>query len=374
MNLLPLPTAAVAPRTALRSPTSRIRRRRKSIIASAPGRRSSGTFAWYHSDEPGPNSTAGCRGIRGRFSIPRTVNVLALNDVLTPTIGRCWRSDTDSCAFATILCRAIGRDEPGIFSGVRRAIRGFPASSRRVRLLGTLFDGGAHTDSSLYSHSVNVSFSAPARSPHRQGRAAIIGGSGCASLPPATRMASFNFTPGSRKGPIPTSGAPRPATPSPACCSAFPQRRRSTSRRQTTSSPTTSPPTFRTTSGCASTSRQSWRALRIRAGPQERNDAFTVGFDRDRPFPVQVPGSNLQGGLMYAGVDGYPTYQGNPSQLNFGPRAGIAWSLDSRNGRSRRLRAVLGAVADCAGARPGCARHARLHGCDHLSSRASTAG
>ena len=65
-------------------------------------------------------------------------------------------------------------------------------------------------------------------------------------------------------------------------------------------------------------------------GLREANDAFTVGFDRERPFPVQVPGLNLKGGLMYAGVDGYPTSQGNPSRLNFGPRGGIAWSLDSR--------------------------------------------
>ena len=33
---------------------------------------------------------------------------------------------------------------------------------------------------------------------------------------------------------------------------------------------------------------------------------------------------------MYAGVDGYPEHQGDPSTLNFGPRAGIAWSLDSK--------------------------------------------
>ena len=65
-------------------------------------------------------------------------------------------------------------------------------------------------------------------------------------------------------------------------------------------------------------------------GLREANNAFTVGFDRERSFPVQVPGLNLKGGLMYAGVDGYPTSQGHPSHLNFGPRGGIAWSLDAR--------------------------------------------
>ena len=63
-------------------------------------------------------------------------------------------------------------------------------------------------------------------------------------------------------------------------------------------------------------------------GMSDRNNAFTVGFDRDRAFPTQVPGLNLKGGLMYAGVDGYPTHQGNPSKSNFGPRGGVAWSID----------------------------------------------
>ena len=50
---------------------------------------------------------------------------------------------------------------------------------------------------------------------------------------------------------------------------------------------------------------------------------FTVGFDRDALFPVQVPGMDLRGGLMYAGVDGYPTRQGKPLN-NVAPRGGFA--------------------------------------------------
>ena len=42
--------------------------------------------------------------------------------------------------------------------------------------------------------------------------------------------------------------------------------------------------------------------LRVRAGrAAKRDNHFTVGFDRGRPFPVQVPGLELKGGLMYAG-------------------------------------------------------------------------
>jgi hypothetical protein len=62
-------------------------------------------------------------------------------------------------------------------------------------------------------------------------------------------------------------------------------------------------------------------------GLQERNNRITVGFDRNRTFPVQVAGLNLRGGLMYAGVDGYPTHQSDPSTTKFAPRAGFAWSV-----------------------------------------------
>ena len=65
-------------------------------------------------------------------------------------------------------------------------------------------------------------------------------------------------------------------------------------------------------------------------GLQERDDRITVGFDRERPFPVQVPGLELRGGLMYAGVDGYPTHQSDPSKTKFAPRGGFAYSIDAR--------------------------------------------
>jgi hypothetical protein len=65
-------------------------------------------------------------------------------------------------------------------------------------------------------------------------------------------------------------------------------------------------------------------------GLQETQNHFTVGFSRDAPFPVQVPGLNLKGGLMYAGVNGAPTHQSDPSHTKFGPRVGFAWSPEVR--------------------------------------------
>ena len=40
---------------------------------------------------------------------------------------------------------------------------------------------------------------------------------------------------------------------------------------------------------------------------------------------------NLKGGLMYAGVNGNPDYQGHPIHNQFAPRGGIAWSLTDRH-------------------------------------------
>jgi hypothetical protein len=65
-------------------------------------------------------------------------------------------------------------------------------------------------------------------------------------------------------------------------------------------------------------------------GVREADDQFTVGFDREAAFPVQVPGMTLKGGLMYAGENGYPTRQGK-SLNGVAPRGGFAWSLTSND-------------------------------------------
>jgi len=62
----------------------------------------------------------------------------------------------------------------------------------------------------------------------------------------------------------------------------------------------------------------------------ERFDRDIHGFDYDAPAPLPVPGLNLRGGVLFAGVQGNPRSQGNPDTNNFGPRFGFAWSLDSK--------------------------------------------
>jgi trimeric autotransporter adhesin len=62
-------------------------------------------------------------------------------------------------------------------------------------------------------------------------------------------------------------------------------------------------------------------------GLQEVNNDITVGFDRSVAWPVQIPGGPaLKGGLEYAGVDGYPTHQSDPSKMKLAPRVGFAWA------------------------------------------------
>ena len=75
-------------------------------------------------------------------------------------------------------------------------------------------------------------------------------------------------------------------------------------------------------------------------GLHEDTDDFAVGWDRQSPFPAQVelppdlqgslPGFPLKGGLLYAGVDGNPTHQWNPSPMKLGPRLGFAYSLNPK--------------------------------------------
>ena len=65
---------------------------------------------------------------------------------------------------------------------------------------------------------------------------------------------------------------------------------------------------------------------------QERNNQTTVGFDRNAQNPAAaqiadpVLRNRIRGGLLYSGVNGNPTHQGNPQTLGFQPRFGFAYS------------------------------------------------
>ena len=78
-------------------------------------------------------------------------------------------------------------------------------------------------------------------------------------------------------------------------------------------------------------------------GMREANNNFTVGFDRTATsalsgvtIPASVdpsggtPAHAAVGGLMFAGVNGNPTQQGNPPKAKWSPRVGAVYSLDSK--------------------------------------------
>src|SRR5207249_4545535 len=77
-------------------------------------------------------------------------------------------------------------------------------------------------------------------------------------------------------------------------------------------------------------------------GMREVNNNFTVGFDRTAASPVNVtipasvdptggtPAHPVVGGLMFAGVDGNPTQQGNPPKVKWSPRLGGVYSLNAK--------------------------------------------
>jgi hypothetical protein len=71
-------------------------------------------------------------------------------------------------------------------------------------------------------------------------------------------------------------------------------------------------------------------------GLREINDQQTVAFDRTAVNPIDalVPktgllaGQTLRGGLIYAGVGGAPTQQGDPPRIKVAPRVGMTYALD----------------------------------------------
>jgi len=72
-------------------------------------------------------------------------------------------------------------------------------------------------------------------------------------------------------------------------------------------------------------------------GLQEEENRFTVGFDRTVNPGGQIgsvinplTGQPTRGGLMYAGVNGANTYQGDPPAMKISPRVGVVYSLNQK--------------------------------------------
>ncbi len=65
---------------------------------------------------------------------------------------------------------------------------------------------------------------------------------------------------------------------------------------------------------------------------KERDNHITVGFDRTAPNPLAAKITDpalrdkIRGGLLFAGVGGNKTHQGDPQKTKFQPRIGFAWT------------------------------------------------
>lgn len=81
----------------------------------------------------------------------------------------------------------------------------------------------------------------------------------------------------------------------------------------------------------------------------ERYDRTTRGFDYYGASPLSVPGLDLRGGLIYAGVSGVGRGIYNPDRNNFAPRVGLAYTLTPRTvlraGYSLSYIAIVGMIS-----------------------------
>jgi outer membrane receptor protein involved in Fe transport len=62
----------------------------------------------------------------------------------------------------------------------------------------------------------------------------------------------------------------------------------------------------------------------------EADNQMTVGFDRTTPSPFRVPGLDLKGGLLFAGVNGNPNRPYHSDYTNFQPRVGASYKVRER--------------------------------------------
>ena len=289
-----------------------------------------GLYGWYHSKEPGPKFYGGLPSDPAGGVLGRTVHVVALNNIVV-------LNDSTVLTMRYGLTRFLDSEVSNAFDPATLGFsqtfvdaipyRKFPA----IAIVGyNGFGDGSPRDRTFNSHTANVTLSKSI------GRHTVkIGGDyrqmTLDFLSPGQGSGNFGFTRDFTQGPNPNISRPDAGDSVASLLLGYPVG---------ANIPVGTPGEF-FIRYYAAYAQDEFRlrpnitvnvGLRyeFEQGLSERENRFTVGFDRERPYPVQVPGLDLKGGLMYAGVDGYGTHQGDPSHLKFAPRGGVAWSLNEK--------------------------------------------
>ncbi len=89
-------------------------------------------------------------------------------------------------------------------------------------------------------------------------------------------------------------------------------------------------------------------------GPMtDRFNALSRGFDRTSASPLTAPGINLRGGMLFAGAAGQDRGIYNRDWKNFGPRFGLAYSLNDKTVVRGGYGLIYGQTYDDPGSAPG---------------------
>jgi hypothetical protein len=291
--------------------------------------RTSGTFAWYGSIEPFPLSYDGLPSDPNLGEVARDVHVLALNNLFTPGGSTVYELRYGYISFADdYLVPAFDVSQLGFASSYTSAL----ATSQFPTINLTGYSGmgaGFPRQTRFPSHTLNGTLTRLIGS-HTVKAGADYRKLGLVTFEPGT-SGNYGFNQGFTQGPNPNAGSTAAGDAIASLLLGLPAA----------GNVSFGAPFALNAHYYAAFVQDDVRVsprvtlnLGVRyeyeSGLGEANDQFTVGFDRDRPFPIQVPGLTLRGGLMYAGVDGYPTRQSDPDRAKYGPRVGVSWALGER--------------------------------------------
>ncbi len=292
-----------------------------------------GLYAWYDSFEPEPELYGGTPADPGNGKFLRTVNMVALNNVFAVNNDTVLAIRYGYSHFVDNT--GVGEFDPATLGFSQNFLSQIPFNKFPViRIDGFRTAGFQQTfgdreliDQTYYSHNANASLTKLIGS-HTLKSGIDYRLLGLRLFSRGQSSGNFGFDRGFTRGPNPLTGQANTGSALASFLLGYPSE----------GSITNGTPNDFFLHYWGGYVQDDWRVtpkltlnLGLRyeyeTGLKERNNHFTVGFARDRQFPVQVPGLNLRGGLLYAGVEGAPDFQNDPSKTRFQPRVGFAYSV-----------------------------------------------